>query len=198
MATAEAGVCNVALLRVGHTQPINSLDDPTPAAKACKTLWDFTRDTLLQARPWSFATKRVVLADLGVDRDDYRFSYALPVDFLAARFIWAGSNNPGKEEVIPFRIESDGAKRILLTDEEDAQLVYTSKVTEVGRWDAMFREAMAMRLASDLAYGLAKKPVLGAELFKAYLLALSAASASSGNQNQPEPSPVSEFESGRR
>lgn len=199
MATAEAGVCNVALLRVGHTQTINSLDDPSAAAKACKTLWDFTRDELLQARPWPFATKRASLAAItDGERDGYAFAYSLPADFLAARYLWPGLNNPGKEEAIPFRLEADASKQILLTDEEDAKLVYTAKVTEVGRWSPMFRNAMAMRLAADLALGVAKKPTLGVELHKLAIATLGAAHASSANQQQTDSSPVSEFESGRR
>lgn len=199
MATAEAGVCNVALLRIGQLQTINSLDDKTPPAKACKTLWDFTRDQVLQARPWAFATFRKSLAvATGPARAEWLYAYSLAFsDFIAARYIWAGVENPGKEQEVPYKIEGSSAGRILLTNKADASLVYTSRVTEVSRWDALFSECMAMKLGSDLALGVAKKPALATELFKLYVAALGTAAASSGNQNQPLPSPVSEFERAR-
>jgi hypothetical protein len=199
VASAEAGVCNVALLRIGHLQTINSLGDNTPAAKACSTLWDFTRDSLLQARTWAFCTRRATLAAIDDgERDGWSYAYTLPADFLAARYVWSGQRNPGKDAVVPFQIEGDASKgRVLLCDESTLSLIYTAQVKEVGRWDPMFRNAMAMSLAADLALGLAKKPVLASELYKSFLQWLNAAAASSANQNQPDTSPPSEFENAR-
>ena len=206
MATAEAAVCNVALLRIGQTQFIESLNDPTNIGKVCKASFLFSRDQLLQARPWPFATLRQTLAVLADDEDDdearsgWAFTYALPSDCIAPRYLWAGVDNPSKEEVVPFRIESsrDLQARVLLSNLEDAELIYTARVTEVSRWDPLFSEALAMKVASDLAFGIAKKPALGAELLKGYYLTLGIAHASAANQNTQSTQPLSEFELGRR
>lgn len=199
MATAEANVANVALVRVGHTKLLENLDGTDVTSRTCKALLAHTRDMLLQARPWKFATLRRVLSASNESRSGWAYVYTLPADCLMARYIWGGVDAPTKGQEIPFRIESsrDLQGRVLITNYEAAELVYTAKVTEVPRWDPLFTEAVAMKMASDLAFGLAKKPALGAELARAFYIALGAAGAADGGHGQPSPSPVSEFESGR-
>lgn len=205
MATAEAAVCNVALIRVGATKLLENLNGTDVTSRTCKALFEPTRDQLLQLRPWPFATQRADLAVLADDEDDtegrsgWGFTYDLPADCIAPRYIWSGVDNPTKEQEIPWKLESSATllRRVLLTNQEDAELIYTAKVTEVGRWDPLFREAMAMKLASDFAFGIAKKPALGTELLKHFYATLGIASASAGNQQQALPRPVSEFEAGR-
>lgn len=202
MATAEAAVCNVALARIGHTQFIEALNDTTVVSKTCKALFAFNRDQLLQSRPWPFATlrKALTVAPATEIRTGWAYVYTLPPDCIAPRYIYPGIESPGKGQEIPFRIESsrDLQARVLLTNYEDAELVYTARITEPPRWDSLFAEALAMKLASDLAFGLAKKPVLGRELLIAYHQALAQAHASAANQNTPSAQPYSEFELGRR
>lgn len=206
MATAEANVANVALVRVGHTKLLEDLDGTDVTSKTCKALLAHTRDMLLQARPWPFATLRAPLGVLADDEDDlearsgWAFTYSLPADCIVPRFIWGGTDAPTKGQEIPFRIESsrDLKSRVLLSNYPDAELVYTARITEPPRWDPLFAEALAMKLASDLAFGLAKKPALGSELMRGFYLAMGAAGAAAGNVGQPSPSPVSEFEAGRR
>jgi hypothetical protein len=199
-------VCNVALVRIGHTQLLESLSGSDVVSKTCAALFPFTRDQLLQARPWPFATLRralAVLADDAADdehRDGWDFTYALPADCIAPRYIWnGGQENPGEDQTIPYRIESsrDLKSRVLLANFDDAQLVYTAKVVEVPRWDPLFAEAVAMKMAADLALGIAKKPQLGLELMRAFQMSLTVASASAGNQQQALPRPESIFERGR-
>lgn len=205
MATAEANVANVALVRVGHTKLLEDLDGNDVTSKTCKALLSHTRDMLLQARPWKFATLRKVLAVLADDEDDaearsgWAYTYTLPTDCLMARYIWGGVDAPVKGQEIPFRIESsrDLKSRVLLSNYAEAELVYTAKVTEPVRWDPLFAEAVAMKMAADLAFGIAKKPALGEALTRAFFIALNAAGAADGGHGQASPSPVSEFESGR-
>ena len=53
-------LCTMALLKLGE-QPIQSLNQDTPAAQLALTLFDSTMDTLLASHPWRFATRRIKL-----------------------------------------------------------------------------------------------------------------------------------------
>lgn len=53
-------LCTMALLKLGE-QPIQSLNQDTPAAQLARTLFDSTMDTLLASHPWRFATRRIKL-----------------------------------------------------------------------------------------------------------------------------------------
>jgi hypothetical protein len=81
-----------------------------------------------------------------VSRDEWTYAYTLPSDFLAARFIY-----PRKSR-IQYDIESGPAyTTILLTNEEDADLIYTARVSTITKWSAGFIKAFAWKLAADLA-----------------------------------------------
>lgn len=209
MATAEAGVCNRALLRIGQSQLINDLEQASPIARACNALYADSRDTVLEARFWPFARRRATLAEIpdgGVG--GWVYAYTLPADCIAPRFLEPISTNTDEEVTveadasgllsgarpIPFETEDDGNKRILLTDMVDAVLVYTARITQVARFTPSFKNCLSYLLASDLAFGIAKKPAVGEKMLVAYERALERAAASSAKQGKPRARPRSAFE----
>lgn len=206
MPSIEAGICNTALLRVGQLQGITALDNNSPQAKACNKLWELARDATLEAFAWPFAMRRRALqAITNGERGDWAFAYGLPNDCIAPRHLdqadadnalGAYNTNPGETEQLVFSIEGDatqGSGKVLLTNVEDAVLVYTAKVEEPVRWSPMFRDAMAYRLAADLGFGLAKKERLGFAMMQAFERAIARAAASSFNQQRKEVQPESEL-----
>ena len=54
-------ISNRALTFLG-AQPITSLDDDTKEARACKRMFEQSRNQVLRGHPWNFAMKRVELA----------------------------------------------------------------------------------------------------------------------------------------
>lgn len=204
MASIEAGICNTALLRVGQLQGISALSDNTPQAKACNKLWAGARDATLEAVAWPFAMRREALAAVtDGERGAWAYAYRLPTDCIAPRnldqadddnALGAYNTNPGEAEQLVFRIEGDEALgRVLLTNVEDAVLVYTAKVEEPARWSPMFRDAMAYRIAADLGFGLVKKERLGFAMMSAFERAIRLAAAASFNQERKEVPPESEL-----
>jgi hypothetical protein len=180
MAVTEASICNVALLRVGQRQTIDSLEEATTEAMACKALYPFARDSLLEEVWWSWATKRQVLALTAETRTGWSYVYAFPSDCVTARYLSASVRFPAEDQTIPFAFEAsdDGTARVLLTDQESAELVYTAGITNPNLWSAMARDALAWRLAADLVSALPVKPQLAAQaLGMAARRALEAAAA---------------------
>ena len=62
-AASEAIICNMALARIGLGGTISSLNDPTPAARACNTFYAQCRDSLLAMARWPFAIRRAILTN---------------------------------------------------------------------------------------------------------------------------------------
>lgn len=195
MALSEEEICNRALLRIGQRQTIDSLDEETVQAQACKALYADTRDALLEAVPWPFATKRAALAVLANNqRSGWEYVYALPADCLAPRYIYPDKRMPAREEKIPFQLEHDPAtqKTVLLTDKADAELIYTRRLETVALFPAVFVDALAWALAADLALSLAVKPQVAAAMQQKAELALRRAAAAAFMQQQPDVLPEAE------
>jgi hypothetical protein len=197
VATAEADICNLALLRIGQRQTIDDLDEESEQAEACSVLYPLARDAVLEAARWPFATGRAELAALsGVTRTNWQYVYALPTDYLAARFIVvAGLRAPAVDQRIPYALEYDSItkKQVLLTDLSPAELVYTARIENVALFSPLFVQALAWKLAADLCLALPVKPGVGVAMQQQYRIALSEAAASMLNQQQGDPPPDSEF-----
>lgn len=191
---SDAAVANVALLRVGQRQLLDSLDEPTAEAQACKALFSQARDATLEAAWWAFATRRQVLALLLQERTGWTFVYALPAGCVAARYLWAGVRNPPEADRIPFTIEAadDGTSRVLLTDQPLAELVYTGPAPNPAVWSASFTDAVAWRLAADLVLALPVKPQLAANALTMAARSLAISQAVERAQGQADVEPDAE------
>lgn len=85
MALSDVGLCARALVRLGAA-PITSFNDETAESEIAAILYGSSRDALLAAYPWSFATGQMVLTPL-VDTPvaDYAFAYPGIVRRVEAR-----------------------------------------------------------------------------------------------------------------
>jgi hypothetical protein len=194
VALSEAKLCNVALARVGHRQFLDSLEEATAEARVCKELYAPTRDALLASLPWGFATRRAVLAAVaGAERTGWEYVYALPDDCVTARYLWAG-RTPTPERRIPFVLEHDAAtgRAVLLADLEAAELVYTARIETPTMFPPLFDDALAWRLASELALALAVKPQVAMAMDQRARMAMLAAGAAEMNQSQEDQLPEGE------
>lgn len=193
MATDAVQICNKALLRIGHRQLIGDLGENTAEAQACNTLYPLSRDEVLAELPWRFASYRSVLALLTTTRNGWAFAYSLPADCVAPRRLWDGLRNPGKGQRIPFDVEGDATSGgILLTDQPAAELIYTALIEDVPRFPPLFVDALAWKLAADLALGVTVKPQVGMAMAQQYTRALARAAASDANQGQADVPPDAE------
>lgn len=204
MSLTEGQICTVALGRVGEKQAVDNLNANTTAAKLCKAVYEMARDACLEEYPWPFATRRAILGVLADDATDteardttaYSFVYAVPTDMLigGARYIETGLANPAPDQQIPFVIEDDEEEGpILLTNQEDAELVYTRKVTETGKFTPLFTDALAWRIAYELCFSLPVKPEVAARMLGAYQMKVAEAAASAFRHQTPaaKPKPAS-------
>lgn len=172
---SEIDICNLALANLGDPATVASLDPPEGSAQAehCARFYPHARDTLLEMFPWSFATKRASLAQVAFDWPQWQYAYATPSDMLRAvsilspdstddQTVVAAHSEIKTPQVFAIEAASDGS-RIILTNQEDATLRYTARVTDTTRFTPIFTQALVHHLASMLAGPIMKGDVGAAE-----------------------------------
>jgi hypothetical protein len=140
MALTAIGLCSRALIKLGATA-ITSFTDGTAEAEVAQALYGPTRDALLSAHAWSFATTQARLARLADEPPaDHDFAHQLPADFLRA--LSAGTGGRGRGVV--YRI----AGRTLQSDADAVMLTYIGRPAEED-FPPFFDQALIARLSAE-------------------------------------------------
>ncbi|WP_158046930.1 hypothetical protein [Skermanella pratensis] len=140
MALTPIGLCSRALIKIGAAS-ITGFTDGTAEAEVADALYGSTRDALLSANAWSFATVQATLARLAeAPLGDHGFAHALPVDFLRA----LSAGTPGRGRGIGYRIVGT----TLQSDSDQVTLTYVSRPAEAA-FPPFFDQALIARLAAE-------------------------------------------------
>ncbi len=140
MALNDVALCSRALIRLGAA-PITSFSDGTAESEIAGALYGPTRDAVLSAYTWSFASGQVNLTALSTAPvADYQNAFQLPNDFLRA--ISAGQGGRGRG--LNYRI----ARGALHTDAEDVVLTYIFRPEEE-EFPPYFDMVLIARLAAE-------------------------------------------------
>lgn len=167
MPVSKMDIWNAALARLGQDVRVAIPTERTKYATALNASWDRVLDFVLSDGVWPFAITSAVLGMKSPVYPGWMYRYAYPADCLNAlavsdeygarqyrdAYVIGGVVNGPEFEV---QYGSDGA--CIVTDQIGASLIYVSRVTETDRFPPMFVEAVACRLALDIA------PVIAAEL----------------------------------
>lgn len=175
MTNVEIDICNSAVIKLG-AEPINSLDQNLKQARLCKERYPRIRNIVLRTHPWNFAVRRASLPQLASHTlafGDER-AYQLPIDCLR---VWKLNKGACK-----YRIEG----RILLTNDDIAEIFYVSSATPVSDFDEVFIEACASFLAADLCYSLTQSISLKSTLMSEYEYWVSQARSYTSQEQTPE------------
>lgn len=128
MAAGDTGVsiCSDALILLG-AKAISSFNDGTDESSVCDRLYPDIRDSLLAMYPWSFATKKIGLAQL-LDQPGsvWRYAYQLPGDRLALPRAVYATNAIGEHPRNDYEIQGDS----LLTNLTAVYIDYQYQVAE--------------------------------------------------------------------
>lgn len=187
MAT-EVGICNSALSKLGNNRII-SLTEGTPAANLCVEQYEKMRDELLRGHDWNFAASRVKLGQAAAaPAFGYDFQYVLPSDWMRTISVHPADNE--RLHLRDYKTESTAAEgRVLLTDEPDVYIRYVRKITDTNLMDPAFREALAFRLAMELAAPLAKSGSMRDRMVAGFDDALVTAKSIDGQDDPPQMPP---------
>lgn len=180
MATSSVEICNSALLKLGCSM-ITSLSDTTKQGLACNAQYDRLRKEILRAHPWNFA---ITHADLAATAntpvwDKWTVEFAIPTDVL--RIL---DTNLG-DEAWEIGYNADGLK-VLFCNSDDCQIKYIKDITNTTRFDPTFEEALAFRLAADLAYHMVQSQTVQQQMFTYYRQAMATAMSYDGQESSPQ------------
>ena len=222
--SSEVDICNRALSALGDEATVASIDPPEGSAQAdhCARWYPVARDQVLQAHTWSFATRRIALAQVQFDYPMWQYAYAYPDDCLKLFSILPpdATNDysvglplpvhvPLFETALPptgyvpqpFEIETDAdGDIIVLTNQYQAVARYVARITDTTKFSQAFEEAVVRLLASYLAGPIIKGAEGRAESrgqYQIYGAALAEAMKSDGVQRQIRPQQVVPWMRGR-
>ena len=198
---SQVDIANMALSYVGNSIRISSLNENSPAADQCELWMDHSKDTILRAYDWTFATKRISLtaasisgsqADLFQTNFTERYSY--PSDALKIQYITTEGGD--RRTSYPFTVEnhpSSANTRIILSNINDAIAVYTYEYTNYPTLPPHFVQPLAILLAANVAYVITGKMELAAGLNNLYFQTFQAFTAQDANESNPVTPPEAEW-----
>lgn len=218
--TAPVDIANLALDAVASRARVSSINpsDGSQAGDICSRQYQVRLDSLSRSAHWQCLRRQKTLTLLKsaagtptnadgsgpTPPEPWLYEYALPNDYLKARFIPAliSQNNaqtpvmanltltppPFIERVaIPFAIAidtdvNDIEIKVLLTNWSNAQLVYTAQIANPDLWDSQFTTAFVAVLASFMQTPLNANTALLGQNISIAKAVIDAARISDGNE----------------
>lgn len=200
MAISPVEICNLALGWLGGDLII-SLDDPSVEAKLCKANYASLRDAVIEEREWTFAVKRLepaALSDVPLYGFDKAFqippevirvlqvSRAGEVDngvLVEGSFLSAtrGGTGMGRENRIEWLRECD---QILANSSARIFVRALIQIEDTTKFSPAFDQALAARMAMDLAIPITNSRSLQSDMAKMYGDKIALAAASDGMQGR--------------
>jgi hypothetical protein len=160
--SSQVDICNLALAHLGDEAQVASIvpTDGTIQSAHCARFYPIARSLLLEMHPWTFATKRVALAEVtNPVPDDWSYAYALPstcIRPLSALYPGTPERYFGGTDTdagtFPYLVEAaEDGSLILYTNVEAAYLRYIDLITDSTKYTPAFVTCLARLLASYLA-----------------------------------------------
>lgn len=182
-------IANLALERNGASQFIADVDtENSVEAQTVKLVFDNARDYVLKAHPWPFATSYAVLALVAGSSSskanyDWTYAYRYPSDCLDVRRI-VTTGGRRETQPPPYRVGRDSQGRLIYTDQEQAQIEYTVRITDSSEFDAIFVSALAWYICA-ITPALSRIKGQTEVAMQMYSMDISKASAAALNEGQP-------------
>jgi hypothetical protein len=195
-------LCNLALARLGESATITDIAPPDGSVQAehCAMFYPVARDAVLELMRPRFAIRRATLALLDRDAHGWQYCYAAPAGLLSVLALLPASAKSGAATQ-PFIRESDeDGTPLILADTEGAALSYVGREEDPGKFSPLFTDALAWRLASDLAGPLLKGDAGAAQAkscYQSFLYVLGVGRQNEANQQRSTPEHVVPWIGGR-
>lgn len=162
--TSKVSICNLALANVGKPDEIQSIDEASAEAKACKRFYDQTLGVLLESYPWRFAGKTQALAEIvNLKPNRWRKAFQRPSDCRKIRRITDTLMLDDTDaKGTPYAVEGT----VIYCDVDIAWLEYTADQTDPTTFPALFIDALSWHLAVRLSMPLTRDPKIRADAYQ--------------------------------
>ena len=171
---SEVDICNIALSNLGE-RPISARNDQNQRARACDNRFDDVRDLVLRSHVWNCALKREQLTS-SATAPVWGYSVAYPKPAKMLRLISV------KENEYPFKIEGEN----IVTNSTSLNILYIEQVTDTAKYDALLIQAIALRLATEIAQDITGKTQLKEALMRKYREVMSEARSADAAEGTPQ------------
>ena len=166
------GIANMALSSLGEAR-IQNLNDNNSRARAVNARIHDVITTVLRMHVWNSALERATLTSVGTPGFGYSYIFQLPSDCIRVVEV-----NP----VSRYQVE----KKNILSNEKTLNILYVGEPTDINNLDSLLAEAIAMKLALEVAETLTSKQGLKAELMQKWVVALQEARSANSHDKTPE------------
>ena len=148
----KTGIANIALSNLGEAR-IQNLNDNNSRARACNSRLNDVITTVLRMHVWNSALERATLTSVEAPLFGWTYTYQLPANCIRVVEV-----NP----VSRYLVE----KKNLLSNEKGIDLLYIADPEDINNLDSLLAEAIAMKLAVEIAETLTSKAGLKAEMMQ--------------------------------
>jgi hypothetical protein len=174
---SQIDICNLALSWIGGKK-IADLAENSVEAQLVSTNYPMSRDAVLAARMWTFATKQASpTPTAGTPPVPWTYQYQIPTDCLRVFRVVDGNQNP-----LPWVRQGN----YVLCDASAIIMVYVSQVLDTTLFSPGLVQALAARMAADLAVTYTENRSLQADLWKIYDEKMKEAAAVDGSQGRSD------------
>lgn len=151
MTVTKEQIVNLALIKLGAT-PILSFDDDSLEGRLARASYEHYRDAELRAHPWNFALEQQSLVAAS-NTPAFGFSYAYDLPEAPDKCLRVLRVNEEDENTDLWEVHG----RQLFTDFGSPILIeYIKQETNVSRYDVLFVDCLASRLAKEWAEAITK------------------------------------------
>ena len=178
---SKVSIANQALGWLGANL-ITAFTDNSIEARLISANYDDIRDAVLEEREWSFASaRRTLLPAITGPLYGYTYKFAIPGDVL--RIIEARNDKRARgANLLDWRKEGN----YLLANSDTMDIRYIFRNDEPGSYSPGFTQALAARLAADLAISISESRSLQQDMFGLYQAKLKSAAALDGMQGRAQ------------
>ena len=179
MAATSVDICNSALHKLGAKR-ITSLSGEEKAAIILNDRYDTLRKEVLRSHPWNFAIAYVALSPTANTPvwDKWSHEFVIPSDVL--RILETDQDDYNLDWEIGYN--ADGNK-VIFTTVSTIKIKYIKDITNTTRFAPDFEEALAFRIAADIAYAIVQSQTVQASMFELYKESIAMARSFDSQEN---------------
>jgi hypothetical protein len=186
---SKTSICNKALRKLGEPAVLDIETDDRTSASICNASFEDVLTEVLREHPWNFAVTRAALnKDAGTPLYEFSSQYVLPTTPPILRLLCVENN-------IDYSLE--GGFLFTNTTENTINIKYLAFIDNVSKFDSSFVEALAARLAWEIAYAVTGKPERVQALQQEYIQTLRLAKENDAQENTITPIDESRWSLGR-
>ena len=192
-AVSETAIANLALQKLGAAR-IVSLTQDKPTARSMNACYELIRDRELRAYVWGFAkTGASLAADAAEPADAFlrARAFVLPADYL--RLLKPRDRRPDW-----LVVNHQGNVSIVTNDSAPLEIVYIARITDTTRFDAVFIDALACKLAWHTCEEITQSNQKKADILAEYRISIAEARRTNAIEKESDEAPEDDWVTVRR